>query len=132
MRLFRYGCGILLATAWVLGSAKEPSGSDLLRAPLVVLDGQEAYPPAAKVALGMSRGIVLQQLGEPTLQFTRDLWVYRDFRGRNLAREEPGDALIVAFARDRVSVIRITDAKAVTELLTRRKRAEEAAKIAAR
>ena len=127
----RYVFGLLFAAALVRGASPEPSAVSLLNAPLVILDDSGADGPKTCVTLGMGRGVVVQQMGEPSHCFTRDVWVYFDVRGSNLPVTEHRDALVVVFANDRVSLMRLTDAKSVRALVARQETVARSATLAA-
>lgn len=115
-------CCVLTASL-VRGTPVDPATTSILRSPLVTLDDAMEGNPNAKVAVGMSRGIVLQQLGEPSLQFTRDIWVFSDFRAARLPSAASCDALVVIFTRDQVSQLRLTAAKSIRAMVARQKEA---------
>lgn len=73
------------------------------------------------VARGMSREAVSFMLGLPSETLGTDVWVFHDFRGRGAAAAENLDTLLVVFADDRVTRLRLCDGGPVRELIAKQK-----------
>lgn len=60
-----------------------------------------------RAGLGMSRGALIEQLGEPGLMLHRDVWVFTRFHAGNVFGAEGYDALVVTFKNDKVAAIKL-------------------------
>ena len=83
--------------------------------------------------VGMSRTDIVAQLGEPSQKLGEDVWAYWGFRVAVPLTSARGDALVVVFVKDRVSLLRFTTRSAVeTALRQMRANAAQPAAIARR
>jgi hypothetical protein len=73
------------------------------------------------VARGMSREAVSFMLGLPSETIGTDVWFFYNFRGRGAAAAENLDTLLVVFADDRVTTLRVCDGRPVRELIAKQK-----------
>jgi hypothetical protein len=62
----------------------------------------------SRVSVGASRSGVLNQLREPDLVLSPDVWIYTEFRATNVPGGERYDTLVVIFKHDRVDAIKLT------------------------
>ena len=76
-----------------------------------------------RVSVGMERGTVIDQLGEPQVVAHSDLWAFTGFRASNVFGAERYDTLLVAFKGDRVVAVTLTNAQAIRTAATRQKEA---------
>lgn len=118
-----HSLGHVLFAATIFGGPSDPPAASLLNVPLVTLVDGTTWNATSHVTLGMGRIVVVQELGEPSLQLTRDIWAYTDFHATNLPRAERGTVLVVVFANDEVSRIRVTNEKSFRALVARQKNA---------
>ena len=67
---------------------------------------------------GSSSAEVRSALGPPHATLGADLWIYWNFGAPNPNGANPAyDTLVIAFERNRVSAVKITDGRAVRQLL---------------
>ena len=81
---------------------------------------------------GMDRTTVREMLGPASAKLGVDVWVFWDFRAHRNRQSEKYDALVVQFANDKVSLIRLTESRAVRTLLAQQARKSEAGQVAAK
>ena len=62
----------------------------------------------SRVSVGASRAGVLNQMREPNLVLSSDVWIYTGFRATNVLGGERFDTLVVIFKNDRVDAIKLT------------------------
>lgn len=74
-----------------------------------------------RVSVGMDRGTVIDQLGEPHIMAHSDLWAFTGFRASNVFGAERYDTLLVAFKSDRVATVTLTNAQAIRTAAVRQK-----------
>ncbi len=84
-----------------------------------------------RVSVGMNRGTVIDQLGEPQVMAHRDLWAFTGFRASNVFGAERYDTLLVAFKSDRVATVTLTNAQAIRTAAVRQKAAAKTRTAAA-
>ena len=84
-----------------------------------------------RVSVGMDRGTVVDQLGEPQVMAHRDLWAFTGFRASNVFGAERYDTLLVAFKGDRVVAVTLTNAQAIRTAAVRQKAATKSRTAAA-
>jgi hypothetical protein len=84
-----------------------------------------------RVSVGMERGTVIDQLGEPQVMAHPDLWVFTGFRASNVFGAERYDTLLVAFRGDRVVTVTLTNAQAIRTAAIRQKDAAKSRMAAA-
>lgn len=71
----------------------------------------------AHARVGMSRTDLVAQLGEPSEKLGEGVWAYWEFRRVGPAASARGDALVVVFVRDRVSLLRVSTRSGVEAAL---------------
>jgi hypothetical protein len=74
-------------------------------------------PSALGVARSMLRDDVILRLGQPDEAVSKSIWVYWNFRAKGRLPDERLDALVVFFANDRVSWLRLTERNSTIALL---------------
>jgi hypothetical protein len=62
----------------------------------------------SRVSVGASRAGVLNQMHEPNLVLSPDVWLYTGFRATNVVGGERYDTLVVIFKHDRIDAIKLT------------------------
>ncbi len=88
---------------------------------------------------GMNRETVRNMFGAPSAKLSPDVWVYFDFQARrpvelrvNVANPENRDTLVVAFTKDRVTLIRLCDSAPVRAFLAQQESKTAASIVAAK
>jgi hypothetical protein len=81
---------------------------------------------------GMDRTTVREVFGPASAKLGVDVWVFWDFRALRRRQSEKFDALVVQFTNDKVSLIRLTDSRAVRTLLAQQARKSAGAQVAAK
>jgi hypothetical protein len=85
----------------------------------------------AAVAHGMSRAMVEFMFGVPGARLSRDVWVYWNFKAKNVPGADAFDALVVGFTGDRVTLLRLSRSEPVKAFIAQQEaRAQKIALIA--
>ena len=87
------------------------------RADFADADRLVPIPGDTRVARGMHRDDVVLRLGRPDDTVATSLWVYWNFHARGRLAGDGLDTLVVFFAKDRVSWLRLTEREATIALL---------------
>jgi hypothetical protein len=82
------------------------------RAEVPDADSLVSFTSDTRITLGMHRSDVLLRLGRPDEAVSTGMWVYWDFRAKGRPPGELLDTLVVFFAKDRVTFLRLTERKA--------------------
>ncbi|MBI5768078.1 MAG: hypothetical protein HZA93_09800 [Verrucomicrobia bacterium] len=92
----------------------------------------EFKPFTLELPPGSSPAAARKILGAPHATLGADLWVYWNFGAPNPNHANPEfDTLVVAFARERVVAVKITDGRVVRQLLAQAAAQTKAAAMAA-
>jgi outer membrane protein assembly factor BamE (lipoprotein component of BamABCDE complex) len=73
------------------------------------------------VARGMSREAVTLMLGVPSETVGSNVWVYWNFRGKGAPQAANFDTLVLVFAGDRLTTLRLCESKPMRELIAKMK-----------
>lgn len=97
-------------------------------------DGLVPFTGRPHIERGMNRETVREMFGAPSAQLSSDVWVYFDFQARrpvelriNVANPENRDTLVIAFTKDRVTLIRLCDRGPVGAFLAQQAKSKTAA-----
>ena len=105
---------LLVLTLLVLAAASSALAREITPA---VDDALVAFNANVHARVGMSRAELVAQLGEPAAKLGEGAWAFWDFRAAGLPTLGHGEALVVIFKADRVSVLRCTTRSAVEAAL---------------
>ena len=88
----------------------------------------EFKPFVLNLKPGSSPAEVRSKLGAPHAMLGADLWIYWNYGAPNPNSANPAfDTLVIAFTDNRVTAVKITDARAVRQLLANAQPAKDAA-----
>lgn len=79
-----------------------------------------AGPPEAMYGRGTPRGQVLKVLGEPSARLGANVWVYFHFRADDPTVDPKLDTLVLAFERDKVIGLRLSDDATMRRIVAQR------------
>jgi hypothetical protein len=111
----------LLAVSLVASLASFARASD--SAPVVAYSATQTGPGllSESIRRGTSRNEVLAKVGSPGSRLSTDVWVYWNYRCNDATANRLGyDALILTFANDRVTDMKIVNAQTLAAALNRR------------
>lgn len=106
-------CALFAITASAWASSRDAS-SDLLSTVLL--------PSNAHAYVGMQRQDVVLQFGKPDATLSPDIWVYWDFHPVGRPHGDQIDTLLLTFANNKVTRIRVTERTLVETLLAQLQR----------
>ena len=101
----------------------EPSRDDQALVPLIA---------PRRVAVGMTRDALKAAAGAPDVMLDATVWVYWDFRVREVPADMNHDALLVVFEKDRVKFFKFTASAPVRAFIARQQGAAAARAVARR
>ena len=104
---------LLLASPTFVRADDDPSNS----ANTVALEYIARLMAPARVARGMSPQEVQTNLGAPRAQLAPNIWVYWDFKAKDVPHGDKFDAALVIFAHNRVERVKLCDGEAVRTFL---------------
>lgn len=80
-------------------------------------------PFARRVAVGMTRGELMLAAGAPDAVLDPKVWVYWDFRVREVPADERHDALLVVFKGERIEFFKFCPSQPVRTFIARQQAA---------
>ena len=97
----------------------------LIGDPVVALDSEtlDYLASRTRVTVGMPRGTVVDQMGEPNVMLHPDVWVFKNFFASNVFGAEKYDTLFVVFKDNKVAKITLTNEKMIRAAALRQKEA---------
>lgn len=78
-----------------------------------------SYDPV--VAHGMSRETVELTFGRPDAKLSADMWVYWDFKARDVPGKDAFDTLIIGFGDDHVTLLKLSRSEPVRAFIAQQK-----------
>jgi hypothetical protein len=125
---------LLLLAALLSAGATAPvvaanSGASPIHPDLVMelsADTLDYLVSRTRVSVGMGRGTVLDQLGEPSTLLHPDVWAFKSFHASNVFSAERYDVLLVIFKDDRVAKLTLTSRDAICVAAARQQKVTRA------
>jgi hypothetical protein len=114
-------------------AATEATFTPLIGDPVVALDAEtlDYLTSRTRVTVGMQRGTVVDQMGEPNVMLHPDVWVFKNFHASNVFGAEKFDTLFVIFKDNKVAKITLTNEKTIRAAALRQKEAAAKARAVA-
>lgn len=124
---------LLLSSAGANAFAVEPNVIPFTGDTIVSLDAEtlDYLISRTRVSVGMERGTVVDQMGEPSVMPHRDIWVFKDFHASNVFGAEQYDMLLVIFKDNKVAKITLTNEQIIRTAFARQKDAARKARAVA-
>ena len=119
MQHHRLFLGLVLAA-----SAMARSSTASEARPIVAVSAEQAerIVNGERIRVGTSRGAVLLLLGDPDAWVSEDCWIFWNFRACPTEANPRGfDALVISFAGDAVSGIKLADTRVIRRFLAQQK-----------
>lgn len=113
----------LLAAALTAGSAGRVIAETIPTIAYNVGQPKPSNPPMDLTQRGVSRAFVIERIGPPATQLSENIWVYWNYTATDeSARRRGWNTLIVTFAGDQVSDLKLMKGDEIRNLLVRLQR----------